>query len=255
MGLAVPGIVDEDAGRGRDRPRPRLDRTCRSRSIVAERAGLDVAVSHDVRAGALAEGLLGAARGRQAATSCSLRWERRDRRRRWCSAGVPTPARARTRRWSSGGHVDRAPRTDVWLWPTGLPGGVGLGRPHRVPLRADVARTARHDGPGTRPAGRRREPRSPARSSRGDGTNALAVAIANYGGPCWTPRWWSSAAAWPRPGTSCWIRCASGCAYMCASANRPGGAAALGAHAGRKGRRFRAWRLAGVPEREHPAGR
>ncbi len=62
VGLAVPGIVDEHAGTVVTAPN--LGWTdVPIRSIVAERTGLEVAVSHDVRAGAVAEGLHGAARG------------------------------------------------------------------------------------------------------------------------------------------------------------------------------------------------
>lgn len=62
LGVAVPGIVDDDAGIAvfsanlgwRDAP---------LRKLVAERTGLPVAVSHDVRAGGLAESRMGAGRG------------------------------------------------------------------------------------------------------------------------------------------------------------------------------------------------
>ncbi|MFJ9560119.1 ROK family protein [Streptomyces fuscichromogenes] len=61
-GLAVPGIVDEDAGVAvyaanlgwRDVP---------LRALLADRLGVPVALGHDVRTGALAEGRLGAGRG------------------------------------------------------------------------------------------------------------------------------------------------------------------------------------------------
>jgi glucokinase len=60
-GLVVPGIVDEESGVAvfsanlgwRDAP---------LRALVEERCGLPVAFGHDVRAGGLAEGVLGAAR-------------------------------------------------------------------------------------------------------------------------------------------------------------------------------------------------
>ena len=62
IGLVVPGIVDEAAGLAafsanfgwRDLP---------LRALLEERTGLPVAFGHDVRAGGLAEGRLGAARG------------------------------------------------------------------------------------------------------------------------------------------------------------------------------------------------
>jgi glucokinase len=62
VGVVVPGIVDEDAGVAlfsanlgwRDVP---------VRSLLEERTGLPVAFGHDVRAGALAEGSIGAGRG------------------------------------------------------------------------------------------------------------------------------------------------------------------------------------------------
>ncbi|WP_328913193.1 MULTISPECIES: ROK family protein [unclassified Streptomyces] len=63
VGVVVPGMVDEAAGRAvwsanlgwRDLP---------LRDLLTERLGLPVAFGHDVRAGGLAEGVLGAARGR-----------------------------------------------------------------------------------------------------------------------------------------------------------------------------------------------
>jgi len=62
VGLALPGVVDDETGtvisaanlRWRDVP---------IAALAAERLGLAVAVMHDVRAAAVAEGLLGAARG------------------------------------------------------------------------------------------------------------------------------------------------------------------------------------------------
>jgi glucokinase len=62
IGLVVPGVVDEAAGLAvfsanlgwRDLP---------LRDLLEERTGLPVAFGHDVRAGGLAEGALGAARG------------------------------------------------------------------------------------------------------------------------------------------------------------------------------------------------
>ncbi|MFF1902615.1 ROK family protein [Kitasatospora sp. NPDC058218] len=64
VGLAVPGIVDETTGTGvhsatigwRDVP---------FRDLVAERTGLPVVVTHDVRAGGVAEARLGAGRGEE----------------------------------------------------------------------------------------------------------------------------------------------------------------------------------------------
>jgi glucokinase len=62
VGLAVPGIVDEVTGTVVTAANLRwLDVPIGP--IVHERVGLEVAVSHDVRAGAVAEGLLGAAKG------------------------------------------------------------------------------------------------------------------------------------------------------------------------------------------------
>ncbi|WP_239770427.1 ROK family protein [Streptomyces sp. CL12-4] len=63
VGVAVPGIVAEGAGRAvysanlgwRNLP---------LRDLLAQRVGLPVVLGHDVRAGAVAEGRLGAARGR-----------------------------------------------------------------------------------------------------------------------------------------------------------------------------------------------
>ncbi|WP_377272744.1 ROK family protein [Peterkaempfera sp. SMS 1(5)a] len=65
VGLAVPGIVDADSGTGvhsatigwRDVP---------FRELVSRRTGLPVAVSHDVRAGGVAEARLGSGRGHRA---------------------------------------------------------------------------------------------------------------------------------------------------------------------------------------------
>jgi glucokinase len=62
FGLAIPGIVDEDRGVGvfsanigwRDLP---------VRDHIAERLGVPVVLSHDVRAGGVAEAVLGAGRG------------------------------------------------------------------------------------------------------------------------------------------------------------------------------------------------
>ncbi|MFJ3219265.1 ROK family protein [Kitasatospora sp. NPDC086801] len=64
VGLAVPGIVDEATGTGeysatigwRDVP---------FRDLVVERTGLPVVVTHDVRAGGVAEARLGAGRGEE----------------------------------------------------------------------------------------------------------------------------------------------------------------------------------------------
>ena len=61
-GLVVPGLVDED--RGVALAAANLDwRDVPFRARLAERLGVPVAFGHDVRAGGLAEGLLGAARG------------------------------------------------------------------------------------------------------------------------------------------------------------------------------------------------
>ena len=62
VGLALPGVVDDETGtvinaanlRWRDVP---------IAALAPDRLGMAVAVMHDVRAAALAEGLLGAARG------------------------------------------------------------------------------------------------------------------------------------------------------------------------------------------------
>jgi glucokinase len=62
VGLAVPGIVDED--RGVARYSTNLGwRDLHLRDLAASRLGLPVALVHDVRAGALAEHEFGAARG------------------------------------------------------------------------------------------------------------------------------------------------------------------------------------------------
>jgi glucokinase len=62
VGLAVPGIVDEE--RGVARYSTNLGwRDLPLRDIATERLGLPVALVHDVRAGALAESQFGAARG------------------------------------------------------------------------------------------------------------------------------------------------------------------------------------------------
>lgn len=63
-GLAVPGLVDEDTGTVRTAANLGW-RDLRIGSVAERRLGVAVTVSHDVRAGALAEGLLGAARGRR----------------------------------------------------------------------------------------------------------------------------------------------------------------------------------------------
>jgi glucokinase len=62
VGIAVPGLVDDEAGIARyaanlgwqDLP---------LRDLLQERTGLPVALSHDVRTGGIAEGMVGAARG------------------------------------------------------------------------------------------------------------------------------------------------------------------------------------------------
>lgn len=61
-GIAVPGLVDETTGTVRAAANLGW-RDLTIGSITEERLGTTVTVSHDVRAGALAEGLLGAARG------------------------------------------------------------------------------------------------------------------------------------------------------------------------------------------------
>lgn len=61
-GIAVPGLVDEASGTVRSAANLGW-RDLNIGSVAAERLGIPVAISHDVRAGALAEGLLGAARG------------------------------------------------------------------------------------------------------------------------------------------------------------------------------------------------
>lgn len=62
VGVAVPGIVDEVAGAVIEAANLGW-RDVAIGELVRERVGLPVAVSHDVRAAALAEGLYGAARG------------------------------------------------------------------------------------------------------------------------------------------------------------------------------------------------
>jgi glucokinase len=62
VGLVLPGILDEEAGMVRFAANFGF-RDVPLRALVAERTGLPVAFSHDVRAGALAERWLGAARG------------------------------------------------------------------------------------------------------------------------------------------------------------------------------------------------
>ena len=62
VGLAVPGVVDE--GNGTVRFAANLGwRDVPLRDLAEQRLGLTVALGHDVRAGGLAEGLFGAARG------------------------------------------------------------------------------------------------------------------------------------------------------------------------------------------------
>lgn len=62
IGLAVPGIVDEDAGTVIEAANLGWNDVAIG-PIVHERVGLPVSLRHDVRAAALAEGLVGAARG------------------------------------------------------------------------------------------------------------------------------------------------------------------------------------------------
>lgn len=62
VGLAIPGLVDEDAGVGVFSENIRW-RDVPFRDLVAQRTGFPVAVAHDVRAGGLAEQELGAAQG------------------------------------------------------------------------------------------------------------------------------------------------------------------------------------------------
>lgn len=62
VGLAIPGLVDEDAGVGVYSENIRW-RDVPFRDLIARRTGLPVAVAHDVRAGGLAERELGAAQG------------------------------------------------------------------------------------------------------------------------------------------------------------------------------------------------
>lgn len=61
-GIAVPGLVDEATGTVRVAANLGW-REMRIGSLAQERLGVPVTISHDVRAAALAEGLLGAARG------------------------------------------------------------------------------------------------------------------------------------------------------------------------------------------------
>ncbi|MQY07877.1 ROK family protein [Actinomadura macrotermitis] len=63
VGLALPGIVDESEGTGVYSATLGW-RAVPFRDLVAERTGLPVAVGHDVRAGGVAEGRLGAGQGR-----------------------------------------------------------------------------------------------------------------------------------------------------------------------------------------------
>ncbi|OIJ66037.1 ROK family protein [Streptomyces mangrovisoli] len=64
VGVAVPGLVD--TARGVARYSANLGwRDLPLRTLLTRRLGLPVALGHDVRAGALAEGRLGAARGRR----------------------------------------------------------------------------------------------------------------------------------------------------------------------------------------------
>jgi glucokinase len=62
VGVAVPGIVDESSGTVIEAANLGW-RDVRIGAVVRERVGVPVVVSHDVRAAALAEGRLGAARG------------------------------------------------------------------------------------------------------------------------------------------------------------------------------------------------
>jgi glucokinase len=62
VGLAVPGLVDDRARLVREATNLGW-RGVKIGALAEERLGLPVAVSHDVRAGALAEGVMGSARG------------------------------------------------------------------------------------------------------------------------------------------------------------------------------------------------
>ena len=62
VGLALPGVVDDETGTVLSAANLRW-REVPIASLTRERLGLAVAVMHDVRAAAVAEGLLGAARG------------------------------------------------------------------------------------------------------------------------------------------------------------------------------------------------
>jgi glucokinase len=62
VGLAVPGVIDEEAGVVRFAANLGW-RDVEVTSFVARRLGVPVYLGHDVRSGALAEGVLGAARG------------------------------------------------------------------------------------------------------------------------------------------------------------------------------------------------
>jgi glucokinase len=64
VGVAVPGIVDEEAGTVSEAPNLGW-RDVAIGSAVRERLDVPVTIRHDVRAAALAEGLIGAARGCQ----------------------------------------------------------------------------------------------------------------------------------------------------------------------------------------------
>lgn len=62
LGLALPGVVDDETGTVVNSTNLRW-RNVPIAALARERLGIAVAVTHDVRAAALAEGLLGAARG------------------------------------------------------------------------------------------------------------------------------------------------------------------------------------------------
>ena len=62
IGVAVPGIVDEDSGTVIEAANLGW-RDVAIGAVVQERVGVPVSLRHDVRAAALAEGLVGAARG------------------------------------------------------------------------------------------------------------------------------------------------------------------------------------------------
>ncbi len=178
-GVAVPGIVDEERGTAvyaanlgwRDVP---------LRALLGSRlGGVPVALGHDVRAGGLAEGRIGA--GRAPTGSCSYRWAPASRAPSASTAGwrpAPTASRARSATSSSG--------------PAALPARAGSaaawnGSPRRP-------RSAR---PGPRPAGTRtRTPPTAPRPS--------SPATPGPSG-CGRTRWTPSPTGWS-PRSPCWTR-------------------------------------------------